>query len=69
MRESRGVTARLWDSAIPWLVVVATGIGTGGVASCLDILSAWLSDLRMGVCRDTWWMSKGVCCMGLDRES
>lgn len=65
----KGVTARLWDSTIPWLVVVATGLGTGAVASCLDILSAWLSDLRMGVCRDTWWMSRNVCCMGLDRGS
>lgn len=45
------------------------GIGTGVVASCLDILSAWLTDLRGGVCRDTWWMSKAVCCTGLDRES
>ncbi|ORY65634.1 chloride channel [Leucosporidium creatinivorum] len=67
LKGLRGVSERLWDSAIPWLVVVATGIGTGAVASCLDILSAWLSDLRMGVCRDRWWMSKGVCCMGLDR--
>lgn len=59
---------RLWDSTLPWLVVAATGIGTGVLAAGLDILSAWLSDLRFGVCRDMWWMSKGVCCTGLDGE-
>ena len=63
-----GVGARLWDVFVPWLVVVATGVGTGTLAACLDILSAWLSDLRSGLCRDTWWMSKATCCAGLDCE-
>ena len=61
-----GVGARLWDVMVPWLVVVAAGVATGILAAGLDILSAWLSDLRFGVCRDMWWMSKGVCCTGLD---
>ncbi|KAM0786435.1 hypothetical protein ACM66B_001899 [Microbotryomycetes sp. NB124-2] len=61
-----GVSARLWDATIPWIVVVATGLGTGLVASTLDVLSAWLSDLRFGVCRDAWWMSQAMCCAGLD---
>ncbi|KAK4047397.1 chloride channel [Microbotryomycetes sp. JL201] len=61
-----GVFARLWDATIPWIVVVATGLGTGLVASTLDVLSAWLSDLRFGVCNDAWWMSQAMCCAGLD---
>ncbi|GAA5864849.1 hypothetical protein JCM8547_009250 [Rhodosporidiobolus lusitaniae] len=63
-----GVQARLWEAAKPWIVVVLTGVLTGVVASCLDILSAWLSDLRLGACRDMWWMSRGLCCAGLDPE-
>jgi chloride channel 3/4/5 len=63
----RGILIRLWSSAIPWIVVVLIGIGTGTLAASLDILSSWLSDLRLGSCRDMWWMSKGVCCAGLDR--
>ncbi|GAA5920641.1 hypothetical protein JCM1841_006972 [Sporobolomyces salmonicolor] len=62
----RGAGLRIWDQAKPWLVVVLTGMATGVVASCLDILSAWLSDLRLGACRDMWWMSRGLCCAGLD---
>ncbi|GAA5827847.1 hypothetical protein JCM5353_005667 [Sporobolomyces roseus] len=62
----RGVAARIWDQAKPWLVVVLTGIATGTIASCLDVLSSWLSDLRLGVCRDMWWMSRHLCCAGLD---
>jgi chloride channel 3/4/5 len=62
-----GVVLRLWEGAKPWLVVVLIGVLTGAVASCLDILSAWLSDLRLGGCRDMWWMSRGLCCAGLDR--
>ncbi|GAA6011717.1 hypothetical protein JCM10207_004221 [Rhodosporidiobolus poonsookiae] len=64
----RGVLLRLYDAAKPWLVVVLTGVLTGIVASCLDILSAWLSDLRLGACRDMWWMSRGLCCAGLDPD-
>jgi hypothetical protein len=45
-----------------------TGIATGTIASCLDVLSSWLSDLRLGVCRDMWWMSRNLCCAGLDRK-
>lgn len=63
----RGVSARLWHASEPWVVVVVTGVVTGAIASCLDILSAWLSDLRLGVCKDMWWMSRGLCCAGLDR--
>ncbi|GAA5983957.1 hypothetical protein JCM5350_001806 [Sporobolomyces pararoseus] len=62
----RGVGTRIWDQAKPWLVVVFTGIATGTIASCLDVLSSWLSDLRLGVCRDMWWMSRNLCCAGLD---
>lgn len=65
----RGVAARLGAAAEPWVVVVVTGIVTGAIASALDILSAWLSDLRLGACKDMWWMSRGLCCAGLDRTS
>ncbi|GAA5822428.1 hypothetical protein JCM3770_000267 [Rhodotorula araucariae] len=61
-----GIAARTWDAGRPWVVLVVVGVLTGGVASALDILSAWLSDLRMGKCTDMWWMSKGLCCAGLD---
>ncbi|SCZ87864.1 BZ3500_MvSof-1268-A1-R1_Chr2-3g05332 [Microbotryum saponariae] len=62
----RGIMTRIWDATIPWIVVVATGLATGLVASCLDILSAWLSDLRTGKCSDAWWLSEAACCTGLD---
>lgn len=64
----RGVGARLWDAAVPWIVVVVTGLGTGLIASCLAILTAWLEDLRTGRCYDSWWLSRAGCCMGLDRQ-
>ncbi|KDE05331.1 hypothetical protein MVLG_04247 [Microbotryum lychnidis-dioicae p1A1 Lamole] len=62
----RGILTRIWDATIPWIVIVATGLATGLVASCLDILSAWLSDLRTGKCSDAWWLSEAACCTGLD---
>ncbi|KAG0659416.1 hypothetical protein C6P46_005193 [Rhodotorula mucilaginosa] len=62
----RGVVGRLWAATEPWVVVVVTGVVVGTIASCLDILSAWLSDLRLGACKDMWWMSRGLCCAGLD---
>ncbi|GAA6060345.1 hypothetical protein JCM10212_004529 [Sporobolomyces blumeae] len=62
----RGVRVRAWDHAQPWIVVGLVGVATGTIASCLDVLSSWLSDLRLGVCRDMWWMSRNLCCAGLD---
>ncbi|GAA5991112.1 hypothetical protein JCM10908_006541 [Rhodotorula pacifica] len=64
----RGVAVRLWAASEPWIVIIVTGVVTGTMASCLDILSAWLSDMRLGVCKDQWWMSRGLCCAGLDPE-
>ncbi|BGP49381.1 chloride channel [Rhodotorula kratochvilovae] len=63
-----GVAARTWDAGRPWVALVLVGVLTGSVASALDILSAWLSDLRMGKCTDMWWMSRGLCCAGLDQQ-
>lgn len=65
----RGIRARLWDSMTPWIVVVATGVTVGLLAASLDIVTAWLSDLRSGVCRDMYWAPKAICCTGLDRMS
>lgn len=64
-----GVVSRMWDAGRPWVAVVLVGVLTGAVASGLDVLSGWLSDLRMGKCTDMWWMSRGLCCAGLERAS
>lgn len=62
----QGALSRLVDSALPWLVVVATGVTVGLLAASMDVVTAWLADLRSGVCRDQWWMSRRSCCTGLD---
>lgn len=64
----QGSIARVLDATIPWLVVVATGVLTGILAASIDICSIYLSDLREGVCVDAFWMSRSICCMGLDGE-
>ncbi|GAA98233.1 uncharacterized protein L969DRAFT_93159 [Mixia osmundae IAM 14324] len=57
----------LWqDIVTPWIVIFATGTSVGLLAAALDILSAWLAQLKLGVCGDDVWLDQVACCAGLE---
>ena len=59
---------RIYDVCCSWFIIVTTGLLVGFTAAYLDVVSAWLSDLRQGVCRDSFWLDRNSCCMGLEPD-
>ncbi|TPX37050.1 hypothetical protein SmJEL517_g00989 [Synchytrium microbalum] len=55
---------KLWDASQSWILVTIVGICIGVVAAFVDVVAAWLGDIRMGYCQTEWYVSKKICCMG-----
>lgn len=57
----------LWQSyedAQGWLVVTLIGAAIGLNAALLNIITEWLSDLKLGYCSTAFYLNKGFCCWG-----
>lgn len=44
------------------------GMFIGVNAAVISIVTAWLSDIKMGYCRDAWWLNRHFCCWEVDSE-
>jgi chloride channel 3/4/5 len=78
----QGWIASMWDATSGWACVLLVGItaGTchimysincnplGTVAGVIDIGAKWMSDLKVGVCADRFWLDKEHCCWASDDE-
>ncbi|KAJ1306571.1 hypothetical protein OPQ81_007572 [Rhizoctonia solani] len=62
----RGILLPLLDQARIWVVLIATGILVGFVGAWLDVLVAWLGDIRTGRCSYGFFYNENSCCSGLD---
>ncbi|KDN49631.1 hypothetical protein RSAG8_01696, partial [Rhizoctonia solani AG-8 WAC10335] len=62
----RGIFLPLMDQARLWVVLIATGISVGFIGAWLDVLVAWLSDIRTGRCSYGFFYNENSCCSGLD---
>jgi chloride channel 3/4/5 len=49
-------------SAQSWILTLLTGIAIGLIGGWIDLTSAWLTDTKLGYCRNQWYISKKVCC-------
>ncbi|KAF8588706.1 Cl-channel protein [Ramaria rubella] len=49
-----------------WFVITLAGVCIGFNAALISIVTAWLSDIKMGYCRDAWWLNRHFCCWGID---
>jgi chloride channel 3/4/5 len=62
-----GWRRKLWesyDAAQAWIVITLVGIAIGLVAAALNIITEWLSDIKMGYCTTAWYLNEGFCCYG-----
>ncbi|KAF2751538.1 hypothetical protein M011DRAFT_483434 [Sporormia fimetaria CBS 119925] len=69
-----GYAKQLADASQMWLILVATGIMSGGIAAFIDVASDWLGDLKTGYCSNVdgdghFYLNKGFCCWGYEEES
>ncbi|KZT10858.1 uncharacterized protein LAESUDRAFT_721246 [Laetiporus sulphureus 93-53] len=61
--------SRLWrivDAGQSWFVVSLVGMCIGINAALISIVTAWLSDLKMGYCSDAWWLNRQFCCWEIE---
>ena len=76
-REGRGLVAgqrgRLWaticdsyDAGQAWIVVTLVGIAIGLNAAALNIISEWLSDVKLGRCTTAFYLNENFCCWGAE---
>ncbi|TDZ61048.1 putative chloride channel protein [Colletotrichum trifolii] len=55
-----------YDAAQGWLVVTLIGITIGLNAAFLNIITEWLSDIKMGYCTTAFYLNESFCCWGED---
>ncbi|KAJ3256129.1 glycerol ethanol, ferric requiring protein [Boothiomyces macroporosus] len=51
-----------------WVLLGVIAVSIGILVSWIDVVSAYLSDFKRGVCLTEWYLSKDICCKGLERE-
>ncbi|KAJ4313082.1 chloride channel [Neodidymelliopsis sp. IMI 364377] len=66
-----GHVKQLADASQVWIILVAAGILSGGIAAFIDVASDWLADLKTGYCSSVegdgrFYLNKGFCCWGID---
>ncbi|KIW64624.1 hypothetical protein PV04_09547 [Phialophora macrospora] len=62
-----GWRRKLWeayDAAQVWIVITLVGIVIGLIAAALNIITEWLSDIKVGYCTTAWYLNEGFCCYG-----
>ena len=60
---------KLWesyDAAQGWIVVTIIGAAIGLNAAFLNIVTEWLSDIKLGYCTTAFYLNENFCCWGED---
>lgn len=66
-----GTIKQLADASQVWIILVAAGILSGGIAAFIDVASDWLADLKTGYCSSVegdgrFYLNKSFCCWGIE---
>ncbi|KAI9353711.1 putative voltage gated chloride channel [Obelidium mucronatum] len=56
-----------FESMQSWILVLILGFSLGLVAAFIDIVAAWLTDVRLGYCETEWYLSRTICCTVFSR--
>jgi chloride channel 3/4/5 len=64
-----GHVKQIADASQIWIVLIAAGVLSGGIAAFIDVASDWLGDLKAGYCSNVdgdgrFYLNKGFCCWG-----
>uniref|UniRef100_H2YSM6 Chloride channel protein n=1 Tax=Ciona savignyi TaxID=51511 RepID=H2YSM6_CIOSA len=52
----------LHDAWSGWLVVLLVGLAAGTCAGLIDIVTKWLTDVKLGTCSGKFWLNQESCC-------
>jgi chloride channel 3/4/5 len=64
-----GWRRKLWesyDAGQAWLVVTLVGVVIGLNAAALNIITEWLSDVKLGYCTTAFYLNEQFCCWGAE---
>ncbi|MCJ1312222.1 glycerol ethanol, ferric requiring protein [Agyrium rufum] len=53
-----------YDAGQAWIVVTLVGIAIGANAAFLNIVTEWLSDVKLGYCTTAFYLNESFCCWG-----
>lgn len=56
----------LYDAGQAWLVVTIVGVAIGLNAAALNIITEWLSDVKLGYCTTAFYLNEQFCCWGAE---
>ena len=56
----------LYDAGQAWIVVTLVGIAIGFNAAVLNIVTEWMSDIKLGYCETAFYLNQNFCCWGVD---
>lgn len=55
-----------YDAGQAWIVVTLVGAAIGLNAAFLNIVTEWLSDVKLGYCTTAFYLNEDFCCWGAD---
>lgn len=64
-----GWRRKLWesyDAGQAWIVVTLVGAAIGLNAAFLNIVTEWLSDIKLGYCTTAFYLNENFCCWGAE---
>src|SRR5690349_10173784 len=69
-RYARGAVSRANSAPVQawlgasqsWLALLAVGVLIGANTAAISVVTEWLSDVKLGRCRDSWWLNEKFCC-------
>lgn len=62
----RRTIAEAYDAGQAWIVVTLVGAAIGLNAAFLNIVTEWLSDIKLGHCTTAFYLNESFCCWGAE---
>ncbi|KAJ4344138.1 glycerol ethanol, ferric requiring protein [Ascochyta clinopodiicola] len=59
--------AEAYDAGQAWIVVTLVGAAIGLNAAFLNIVTEWLSDIKLGRCTTAFYLNESFCCWGAEQ--
>ena len=56
-----------YEAAQGWIVITIIGVAIGLNAAFLNIITEWLSDIKLGHCKTAFYLNQDFCCWGEDK--
>lgn len=55
-----------YDAGQAWIVVSLIGVVIGLISAFLNIITEWLSDIKLGHCSTAFYLNENFCCWGAE---